>query len=125
MPIVDEGQPGRTGVGPEPERVEDAQRDVEAGAEPERDEQDGDRLEDGDEGRRRLACPEHPERAASRLDRRNVAEDDARQDVGQRRADERGGERRGHDREIGLRAEGCLEGEADDLPGRWRPGSRR
>ena len=82
-------------------------------------------LEDRDQGRRSLACPEDPERPSGRLERRDVAEDDPRQHVRQRRADQRRGERRGHDREVGLRAEAALEARRSTRPARRRPGSRR
>ena len=90
----DEDQPGRPGI----RRRARAHR-TPAGRrrgrrQPEEHEQERDGLEDRDQGGRDLARPEHPERAAGRLDRAHVAEDDAGEHVRERRPDQRGDERR-------------------------------
>ena len=51
--------------------------------------QGGDGLEHGDDERRHLAGAEDTERAAHRLERVDVAQDDAGQHIGERCADER------------------------------------
>src|SRR6187549_1059400 len=52
-----------------------------------------------------LPWPEDTERAAGRLERRNVTEHDPAQHIGKRRAGQSRRERRRHDRQIGLLAD--------------------
>ena len=72
--------------------MEHAQGDIQARTRPEIDQQDRDGLEHRDQGRRRLAGAEDPERPARGFERIDIAEDDPAEQVGERSADDRGDE---------------------------------
>ena len=89
IPIVTRVSPAGPDPAPSPSASNTRRARSRPAPRPSDDEQDGDRLEDRDEGGRQLAGPEDAERPARRLDRIDVAEDDPAEQVRQRRADER------------------------------------
>ena len=82
-----------TRIHAQPETREDAQHDVETGTHAEQDQELRERFEQRDEDRGPLPSAEDAERAAHRLQRADVAQDDPGQEIGERRTDQGADER--------------------------------